>query len=186
MKLSKVKKVVLNHQKLCVARANTGIDVQTWVGVDMAMYPVHELVITPMLAARIWELSEKQIHLLDISEHLEGNYSLIITESDLEGIPMLAEAENGEPNLTRICQIDGNIFLLNQETGQAYYFSAELLGPVEGSRIQYFAEPGKNIIGVYSDGKLEAAIYGGDWRNSEYMTEKQGTIAKIWEAGINQ
>ena len=54
MKLSKVKRIVLNHEEMRIARADTGIDVRTWIGVDMAMYPVHELVVTPMLLARIW------------------------------------------------------------------------------------------------------------------------------------
>lgn len=187
MKLSKVKKVVLNHGSLCVARANTGIDVQTWIGCEMALYPVHELVVTPMLAARIWELNEKQIHTLRITEGVaESNQPLLIQPEDLENMAMQAEAEKGEPNLERICQIDNEILLLNKRTGKAYCFSAEYLGPVEGGRVQFFAEDNSNIIAVYSDGKLEAAIYASNWQAMEHMTRKFESIAHIWmEANEN-
>ena len=93
MKLSKVKKVVLNHGSLCVAKAETGLDVRTWVGCDMAMYPVHELYMTPALAARIWELTGKQVNALRITEEIDSNRPLLIMPEDLERLPMLAEAE---------------------------------------------------------------------------------------------
>lgn len=184
MKLSKVKKLVLNYEQLRIARADTGIDVQTWIGVDMAMYPVHELVVTPMLMARIWELNEKQIHSLNISDGYAGNTenteSVLLSAGELEELPMLGEAEGGEPNLERVCQMDKDIILMNSRTGKAVFFSADLLGPVEGSRIQYFAEDGSNIVAVYSDGKLEAAIYASDWKASDPMMEKFRKIAMIW------
>ena len=183
MKLSKVKRVVLNHKSLCVARADTGIDVQTWIGCDMAMYPVHELVITPELAARIWELTEKQIRDLRITNEENSNLSILIGRADLEKLPMLAEAEQGEPNMLELCCIDDMVILMNQRTGKAYYFDLDLLGPTEGRR-QYFAEDNSHVVGVYSDGVLEAAIYVGDWTETEILYSKIGKIASIWRNAV--
>lgn len=182
MKLSKVKRIVLNYERLCITRADTGIDVRTWIGVDQAMYPVHELVVTPALMARIWELSEKQIHTLHISDEFsENNEAVLLRAGELEQMPALGEAENGEPNLERVCQMDNQIILMNKRTGKALCFSADLLAPVEGGRIQFFAEDNRKEIAVYSDGILEAAIYADDWRGSDYMMDRFGKIAKIWE-----
>lgn len=179
MKLSKVKKVVLNHGSLCVAAADTGLDVRTWVGCDMGMYPVHELYMTPALAARIWELTGKQIHELHISEETESNGALLITSGDLLRLPMLAEAEGGNPNLYELCRIDGNVILMDQETGTARYFREDILAPTEG-RIQYFGEKGSNIVGAYSNGVLEAAIYASRWEANEMLTKKLEKLAEIW------
>lgn len=179
MKLSKVKRVVLNNGSLCVARAQTGIDVQTWVGCDMAMYPVHELYVTPSLVATIWELTGKQIAALHITEEATSNLPTLISEEHLEALPMLAEAENGEPNLYELCRIDGNVILMEKETGTARYFREDLLAPTEG-RVQYFGEKGSHITGVYSDGVLEAAIYAGKWETNEILTKKIEMLAKIW------
>ena len=183
MKLSKVKRVVLNHKSLCVARADTEIDVQTWIGCDMAMYPVHELVITPELAARIWELTEKQIRDLHITDAENSNLPILIGRNDLERLPMLAEAEQGEPNMLELCCIDNMVILMNQRTGRAYYFDLDLLGPTEGRR-QYFAEDNSHVVGVYSDGVLEAAIYVGDWTRTEILYSKMGKIAEIWRNAV--
>ncbi len=183
MKLSKVKRVVLRHNSLCVARADTGIDVQTWIGCDMAMYPVHELVITPELAARIWELTEKQIRELNITDSVMSNLPTLISRGDLEKLPMLAEAEQGEPNMVQLCCIDDMVILMNQRTGRAYYFDLDLLGPTEGRR-QYFAEDNSRVVGVYSDGVLEAAIYAGDWTETDILYSKIGKIAEIWRNAV--
>lgn len=179
MKLSKVKKVVLNHGSLCVAKAETGLDVRTWVGCDMAMYPVHELYMTPALISRIWELTGKQINALHITEEVDSNMPLLITAGDLEELPMLAETESGEPNLYELCRIDGNVILIESETGRARYFREDLLAPTEG-RIQYFGEKGSYIVGVYSEGVLEAAIYTGRWEANEILTKKIEKLAKVF------
>lgn len=180
MKLSKVKRVVLNYGSLCVARAETGLDVRTWVGCDMAMYPVHELYMTPALAATIWELTGKQISALHITENADSNAPTLINAEDLEKLPMLAEAEGGEPNLYELCRIDGNVILVERETGKARYFREDLLAPTEG-RIQYFGEKDDSIVGAYNDGVLEAAIYAGKWETTEILAKKIETLAEIWE-----
>lgn len=179
MKLSKVKKVVLNHGSLCVAKAETGLDVRTWVGCDMAMYPVHELYMTPALVARIWELTGKQMNALRITEEIDSNKPLLITPGDLQGLPMLAEAESGEPNLYELCRIDGNVILIERDSGRARYFREDLLGPTEG-RIVYFGESRDNIIGAYSNGVLEAAIYTGRWEANDILTKKIEKLAEVW------
>ena len=179
MKLSKVKKVVLNHGSLCVAKAETGLDVRTWVGCDMAMYPVHELYMTPALVARIWELTGKQMNALRITEEIDSNQPLLITPGDLQGLPMLAEAESGEPNLYELCRIDGNVILIESDTGRARYFREDLLAPTEG-RIRYFGESGGDIVGAYADGVLEAAIYTGRWEANEILTKKMEVLASVF------
>ena len=179
MKLSKVKKVVLNHGSLCVAKAETGLDVRTWVGCDMALYPVHELYMTPALAARIWELTGKQISALHITEDDDTNPTVLIEPSDIERLPMLAEAEDGVPTMYELCRIDGNVILIDSETGRASYFREDLLAPTEG-QIRYFGEKDSHIVGAYSDGVLEAAIYTGRWEANEILTMKIEKLAEVW------
>ena len=181
MKLSKVKKVVLTSGTLCVAKADTGLDVRTWVGCDMAMYPVHSLYMTPMLAAQIWELTGKQVNALRITEEEDSNRPLLIMPSDLEQLPMLAEAENGDPNLYELCRIDGNVILIEQDTGRARYFRESLLAPTEG-RIQYFGERKSHIVGAYSEGVLEAAIYTSRWEENDILTKKLEKLAEVFRS----
>lgn len=180
MRLSKVKRVALSEGDLFIAQADTGIDVRTWIGAGQAMYPVHELYMTPNLAARIWELDEKQINTLRISQGDDSNQSLIIPPSVLMQLPAMAEAENGEPNMERICQIDEMIILIDNKTSEGFCFNVKYLAPVEGSRIQYFRLEGSKVIGVYSDGKLEAAIYALKWGQLEHLSKKIDAISTAW------
>ena len=183
MKLSKVKKVVLNHGALCVERAETGLDVRTWIGADDAMYPVHELYMTAVLAARIWELTPKQINTLHIDEDENSNIGTLIGAEDLENLPALAEAEGGVPTLYELCRIDGKVILMNSKTGKARYFREDVLAPTEGM-LQYFGEEGSPIVGAYSNGVLEAAIYTGRWEDNDMLKLKIQKIAEIWEQKI--
>lgn len=178
MRLSKVKKIVLDSGTMAVLRANTGIDVQTWIGCDNVMYPVHEIVLTPQLAARIWELTEKQIHQLRIRDDSGNDFSLI-NPSDLEELPALAEAEGGEQNMKRICQINQWILLKEASTGKGYIINCAHMAPIEGGRVQFFKEEDSNIIAAYSDGKLEAAFYGVRWTNLEGLSERIEEIATM-------
>lgn len=171
---------MLDSGSLAVIRANTGIDVQTWVGSDTAMYPVHELVLTPQLAARIWELTEKQINQLHISDNGLGNDFSLISAGDLEALPMLAEAEEGEPNMERVCEINGWILLKEKATGDGYLIRTAALGPVEGGRIQFFKDEGC-VIACYSDGKLEAAFYGYSWDAMENVQNIFETVSNMWQ-----
>ena len=103
----------------------------------------------------------------------------LLTAADLESLPMLAEAENGEPNLFELCRIDGNVILMDRETGAARYFREDLLAPTEG-RAQYFGDKDGYITGVYCDGVLEAAIYTGRWETNEILAAKIEKLAEVW------
>lgn len=184
MKLSKVKKVVLNRGALCVANAETGIDVRTWIGTDDVMYPVHEIFMTAVLAARIWELTPKQMNALHIDEDENSNIAVLIGAGDLESLPMLAEAENGVPTLYELCRIDDKVILMDGKTGQARYFRADVLAPTEGV-LQYFGAENSSIVGAYSDGVLEAAIYTGRWEDNEILRYKFKALAEAWERKTN-
>ena len=136
-------------------------------------------VMTPALAARIWELTGKQMSALHITEDDDTNPTVLIYPSDLERLPMLAEAEDGVPTMYELCRIDGNVILIDSETGRASYFREDLLAPTEG-RIRYFGEKDSNIVGAYSDGVLEAAIYTGRWEANEILTMKIEKLAEVW------
>ena len=43
MKLSKVKKVCMDAGQIIVKKADTGIDINTWIGTNNALYPVRGL-----------------------------------------------------------------------------------------------------------------------------------------------
>ena len=172
---------MLDSGSLAVIRANTGIDVQTWVGSDTAMYPVHELVLTPQLAARIWELTEKQINQLHISDDGLGNDFTLINPAELEELSVLAEAESGGPNMVRVCEIDRWILLEEKATGKGFLVETRMMGPVDGGRIQFFKAEDSNLIGCYSDGKLEAAFYAGRWDVLESVQRVFEIVSDMWQ-----
>lgn len=53
------------------------------------------------------------------------------------------------------------------------------IAPTEG-RIRYFGEKDSHIVGAYSDGVLEAAIYTGRWETNEILTMKIEKLAEVW------
>lgn len=178
MKLSRVKRVVLDHGNLAVCQAETGIDVCSWIGCDYAMYPVHGMRMTAMLAAKIWELDAKKISMLHISEDANSNVPVLIDAKTLEGISVMAEAE-GEPSLQEVCRINKYVLLRDARDGSGIMFSEDLLGPIDQKKNpQYFREEGR-IVSVYVDGKLEAAIHTFKWGKMESIAEAMETIREI-------
>ena len=73
MKLSKVKKVCMDASEIIVKRADTGIDVRTWIGTNSALYPVRGLDMSAELAIRIWEIEPKKLRDIEINQDTDEN-----------------------------------------------------------------------------------------------------------------
>ena len=189
MKLSKVKKICTGAETIIVKRAETGIDINTWIGVNSAMYPVRGMEMTAAMAIRIWEIEEKKQRKMEILEDTEGfEAGTLITREELESLPFMGdtfEEESGPdyPGLVKIATIDGMIVLLDKKTNKAVIFREEKLDPVEGSHLIYIpVQERSQLVAVYSDGILEAVIFTIPWNRNDYTKNTFRQIAEIYEA----
>ena len=186
MKLSKVKKVCMDASEIIVKRADTGIDVRTWIGTQSALYPVRGLDMSAELAIRIWEIEQKKLRSMEINQDTdEEEAATRITREDLEKISFMgdtfADAYDEEtPGLAKIATIDNWIILEDRNTGKAWAMRADKLEPVEGTRLLFVQTEGYgNLIAIYADGILEAAVYAMPWERNDYLKSVIHEIAKI-------
>ena len=182
MKLSKVKKICVDEEEIIVTRAGgAGIDTNYWIGVMSAMYPVHGMAITTGIAANIWDLDERKLNKMRLVNSWDGDECVLITAADREGMNAMAEGEDGDGNLRRICTIDNWILLLDERDGGGWILKKDFLKPVDDGRLNFFHEEGSNIIAAYSNGKLEAVFHCARWSVLESFAEKFDTIRKMVE-----
>lgn len=187
MKLSKVKKVCMDAGQIIVKKADTGIDINTWIGTNDALYPVRGLTMNAGLAIRIWEIEQKKMAEIDILEDTEEDeVPTLIRREELESLDFLADTLTDKdrdeyPGLLRIARIDSTILMLDRKTNKAWVFRETKLGPIEGKNLMFIpVEEDRGLIAVYADGILEAVIYAAPWDASEYMKATIRQIAEIY------
>ena len=168
MKLSRVKRICLDHGELVVKRAQSGLDVSTWIGARHALFPVHGLEINLKMAINIWELDQKKLKNLYTDEDTEekGECFSLIRRVELESMPPLIAVDGAEdleaPGLMKVCTLNEKIILMDRETKKGWWFWKDMLEPVEGGEIRYHLineDTGRNVVGIYAGGKLEAVIW---------------------------
>lgn len=188
MKLSRVKRICLDNEELVVKRAQSGLDVTTWIGTMSAMYPVHGIEMNARLAAQIWELDQKKLGNMYIVDADDYEKVTLISKDELEAMPALMQIdENAEerPDLEKICVINGWILLKDRTTDAGWLMREEMLAPVEGGTVTYFQmNPGRNLIGIYAGGELEAAVCCTKWQHSDLTKAVFRTIAQMYAEGI--
>lgn len=190
MKLSRVKRVCMDHEELVVKQAESGLDVTTWIGARHALYPVHGLEMNLKLAIQIWELDQKKLKTIYTDEDTEekGECFSLITRKDLEAMPpLIAVGETTEPGLKPVCHINEKVILMDRETKKSWYFWEDMLAPVEGGELTYHllnGDTGRNTVGVYAGGQLEAVIWCTPWRQDEVMGMIFAEIAEMYAAKI--
>lgn len=185
MKLSKVKKVCLDAFDIIVKKADTGIDIRTWIGTCDAMYPVRGMEMSAELAIRIWEIEGKKLKDIRVEQDTEEEEAAtLIMRGDLEKFSFLGDTladayEEDTPGLVRIATIDNWVLLMDRKTGEGWVIRENRLAPVEGARILYIpSDESKNLIGIYGGGMLEAVVYAARWSASDYL---KAVIQKIVE-----
>ena len=189
MKLSKVKKVCLDASEIIVKRADTGIDVRTWIGTNSALYPVRGLDMSAELAIRIWEIEPKKLRDFEINQDTDENEATtLITREELEKISFMGDTfsdayEQETPGLVNIATINNWNILEDKKTGKAWAMRANKLEPVEGTRLLFIPiEENRNLIAIYADGILEAAVYAFPWKRNDYLKSIIQEIALICRA----
>ncbi len=189
MKLSKVKKVCLDASEIIVKRADTGIDVRTWIGTNSALYPVRGLDMSAELAIRIWEIEPKKLRDIEINQDTDENEATtLITREELEKISFMGDTfadayEQETPGLVNIATINNWNILEDKKTGKAWAMRANKLEPVEGTRLLFIPiEENRNLIAIYADGILEAAVYASPWKRNDYLKSIIQEIALICRA----
>lgn len=183
MKLSKVKKVCVDSGAIIVKKAACGLDINTWIGTNSAMYPVRGMTMNAGLAVRIWEIEPKRLRDMEIMEDTEEEAPTLITQEDLEDIDLLVDTfvaeEEAYPGLLKIATINGYVLLADKNTKKGWVFGEDKLGPVEGNLLMFLpVEEGRGLIKVYGNGELEAVIFAARWNASEFM---KTTIRQITE-----
>ena len=186
MKLSKVKKVCLNSGTIIVKKAACGLDINTWIGTNSALYPVRGMTMNAGLAVRIWEIERKKLNEMEILEDTEDDEALtLITQEDLESIdflidPITPENADEHPGLKKIATIDGYILLADRLTEKSWVFKEDKLAPVEGNNLIYIpVKSYSHQIAVYGDGELQAVISAGKWNTFDLLGNTIGLIAKV-------
>lgn len=189
MKLSKVKKVCMDASEIIVKRADTGIDVRTWIGTNSALYPVRGLDMSAELATRIWEIEPKKLRDIEINQDTDENEATtLITREELEKISFMGDTfsdayEQETPGLVNIATINNWNILADRKTGKAWAMRANKLEPVEGTRLLFIPiEENRNLIAIYADGILEAAVYASPWKRNDYLKSIIQEIALICRA----
>lgn len=189
MKLSKVKKVCMNDEEIVIKRADTGLDVRTWIGTNWAQYPVRGLIMTAEMAERIWEIEPKKIAEMAILEDMGENEAVtMITRADLEKVAFLGDAierddEQEAPGLAEVATVNNWLILMDRKTKKAWLTRTDRLAPVENKKRIYIpVEVNRNLIAVYADGMLEAVLYMTPWNQTDYIKRIMQQIAEIcWE-----
>ena len=186
MKLSKVKKVCLDGGYIVVKKADKGLDINTWIGTNSALYPVRGMTMNAAMAVRIWEIEGKKLNEMTILEDTEDDEALtLISQEDLEGIdflidPITPENANEHPGLKKIATIDGYILLTDRDTGKSWVFREDKLAPVEGNNLIYIpVKSDRYEVAVYGDGELQAVIHAGKWNTFDVLGNTIGWIAKV-------
>lgn len=187
MKLSKVKKVCMEAGQIIVKKADTGIDINTWIGTNNALYPVRGLSMNAEVAIKIWEIEQKKLMEFEILEDTEEDEArTLINREELESLDYLADTltdknKDEYPGLTRIARIDNKILMLDKKNNKAWVFRETKLAPIEGTNLMFIpVEEGRGLMAVYSDGILEAVIYAAAWNASDLMKETIRQIAEIY------
>ena len=176
MKLSKVKKVCLDAFDIIVKKADTGIDIRTWIGTCDAMYPVRGMEMSTELAIRIWEIEGKKLKDIRVDQDTDEEEAMtLIMREDLEKFSFLGDTladayEEETPGLAKIATIENWVLLMDRKTGKGWVIKENRLAPVEGTSLLYIPlEENRNTIGIYGDGILEAVVYAARWNKSDYM-----------------
>lgn len=188
MKLSKVKRVCVDASEIIVKRADTGIDIRTWIGTNTALYPVRGMDIKAELAIKIWEIEPKKLRNMEIIQDTDEDEALTLIErSDLEQLSFLGDVyaaayDEETPGLINIATINNCTLLLDKKTMDGWVIRKDKLAPIEGDRLLFIpVEENRNLIAVYGGGYLEAALYAIRWEKDDFMKDVMRKISEIYK-----
>lgn len=168
MKLSKVKGVCAGTGHIFHIKAETGFDVQSWIGDGAALYPIRSLDITAEKARIIWELDEEKVSCR------EGDMDLILAKQ-LAGVPVQIDAENAPTK--EICEINGWKVLWDETTQQSRLINVRFLAPVEAKNRAYLYMEEEGWVAVYEEGVIAAVVVPMKWQSIlEEPMQKLGLI----------
>ena len=185
MKLSKVKKICMDSGEIMVKKAQTGLDVDTWIGSYGALYPVHGFSMTGQLAVKVWEIEDKKLKDMRIHDDSVDSALTHVTREELEGLPVLVDArvrEDAEdPGLRHMATVSKYMILQNRETGKVRVLSEKYMEPIEGTRIFYIPIDEEDMkIAVYGDGELQAVLTTLRWESNDWLVRVFEDISTVW------
>ena len=170
MKLSRVKGLCAAMGTIVALKCQTGLDINTWIGDGVGLYPVRTVDITAEMAMKIWELDPEKV----VARELDQNAGEL--PGILASLPIVVDMDN-QPTY-EVCDIGIYKMLYDRETEHSCIIDARHLAPIASKYRTFMKVEGKNLVAVYSEGELDGILACDKWTRN--MSEQMEEIARIY------
>lgn len=169
MKLSKVKGLCAAQGSIIALKLQTGLDINTWIGDGIGLYPVRTVEITAEMAMKIWELDPEKVVVREM-DPAEGPLPEILAD-----VPIIVDMDN--PPTKEVCDIGIFKLLYDSQTEHSCMIDIRHLAPIASKYRTFVKIPGRDLVAVYSEGELDGILACSNWK---FMEEKMEEIARIY------